>query len=74
MADPLAAANCDSGLLQQFFDQDFPQFSKLLGDDVMEDVAKKGATSLPSLRYAGPRFHEGGRTLILGDCRHTVKP
>ncbi|KAL7540559.1 hypothetical protein ACHAXR_010215 [Thalassiosira sp. AJA248-18] len=72
--DPLAAANCDPKLLRQFYDEEFPQFSTLLGDDVMVDVATKGASSLPSFRYAGPRLHEGGRTVILGDCVHTVKP
>jgi len=72
--DELAAANCDAKELRSFFDQEFPQFSKLVNDDTMADVAKKGASSLPSFRFAGPRLHEGGRTVLLGDSIHTVKP
>ena len=72
--DVLASANCDPKLLREFFDEQFPQFSKLLGDEVMKDVAQKGASTLPSFRFAGPRHHEGGRTVILGDAVHTVKP
>lgn len=72
--DVLASANCDPTVLRKFFDEQFPQFSKLLDDDVMEDVAQKGASTLPSFRFAGPRHHEGARTVILGDCVHTVKP
>jgi len=72
--DVLASANCDPKVLREYFDTQFPQFSKLLGDEVMKDVAKKCASTLPSFRFAGPRHHEGGRTVILGDCVHTVKP
>ena len=72
--DELAAANCDPKVLWEYFDAEFPQFSKLLDDGVMADVATKGASALPSFRYAGPRLHEGGRTVILGDAVHTVKP
>ena len=72
--DILASANCDPKVLRQFFDEQFPQFSKLLEDELMADVAKKGASTLPAFRFAGPRHHEGGRTVILGDCVHTVKP
>jgi 2-polyprenyl-6-methoxyphenol hydroxylase-like FAD-dependent oxidoreductase len=72
--DVLASANCDPKVLREFFDSQFPQFSKLLGDEVIKDVAQKAASTLPSFRFAGPRLHEGGRTVILGDCIHTVKP
>mmetsp|Transcript_2919 Transcript_2919/g.5341 ORF Transcript_2919/g.5341 Transcript_2919/m.5341 type:complete len:664 (-) Transcript_2919:45-2036(-) len=72
--DPLSSADCDPKLLRDFFNEEYPQFSKLLEDNVMEDVATKAASSLPSFRYAGPRLHEGGRTVVLGDCVHTVKP
>ncbi|EED91932.1 predicted protein [Thalassiosira pseudonana CCMP1335] len=61
--------------LRRLFDK--PQFRvtrKLLGDDVMTDVAKKPSSNLPGFRFAGPKLHEGGRTVILGDCIHTVKP
>lgn len=72
--DPLAAAECDPNLLRECLELEFPQFSKLLKDNVLADVATKKASSLPGFRYAGPRLHEGGRTVILGDCAHTVKP
>jgi len=72
--DELAAANCDAKELRAFFEKAFPQFSKLVNDDVMADVAKKGVSSLPSFRFAGRRLHEGGRTVLLGDSIHTVKP
>lgn len=72
--DELASANCDPKILRSFFEEEFPQFSKLIKDDVMADVAKKRASSLPSFRYAGPRLHEGSRTVLLGDSIHTVKP
>ena len=72
--DELAASNCDAKELRSFFDHSFPQFSKLVNDDTMADVAKKEASSLPSFRFAGPRLHEGGRTVLLGDSIHTVKP
>lgn len=72
--DTLASANCDPKILRSFFEEEFSQFSKLINDDVMADVAKKGASSLPSFRYAGPRLHMGSRTVLLGDSIHTVKP
>jgi len=72
--DELAAANCKPAVLRSFYDEEYPQFSALLDDAVIEDVAKKGASSLPSFRFAGPRLHEGGRTVLLGDSIHTVKP
>jgi hypothetical protein len=72
--DELAKADCDPLVLREFFNVEYPQFSKLLGDDVMTDVAKKPSSNLPGFRFAGPKLHEGGRTVILGDCIHTVKP
>lgn len=72
--DVLASANCDPKVLREYFDTQFAQFSALLDDEVINDVAKKGASTLPSFRFAGGRHHEGGRTVILGDCVHTVKP
>lgn len=72
--DPLAAGNGDAAALRDFFRAEFPQFSNLIGDDVLGDVARKSASALPGFRYVGPRLHEGGRTVLLGDCVHTVKP
>ena len=72
--DPLSRASCPPSELRSFFDGEFPQFSSLIDDGVMSDVAGKAASTLPSFRYAGPRLHEGRRTVLLGDCAHTVKP
>ena len=72
--DPLSRPGCPPSELRSFFDEEFPQFSSLIDDATMSDVAGKAASSLPSFRYAGPRLHEGRRTVLLGDCAHTVKP
>ena len=72
--DKLAAGNTDAGELRSFFDERLPQFSTLLDDSQMEQIARKEPSFLPSFRFAGPRLHQGHRTLILGDCAHTVKP
>jgi len=72
--DELAQAECDPNVLREFFEKEYPQFSPLVGDNVMRDVAKKGASALPGFRFAGPRLNEGGKTVILGDAIHTVKP
>ena len=72
--DELARAECDPKVLREFFDKEYPQFSPLLSDDVMKDVAKKGASNLPGFRFASSRLNEGDKTVILGDAIHTVKP
>ena len=48
-------------------------FSSLIDDTVMERVAKKPVSRLPSFRYVSPKLHHG-KVLLLGDCVHTVKP
>ena len=72
--DELAVADCEPAALRSKMDELMPQFSQLIDDDTMEAVAQKGPSYLPSFRYAGPRLHQGYRTVILGDCAHTVKP
>jgi 2-polyprenyl-6-methoxyphenol hydroxylase-like FAD-dependent oxidoreductase len=72
--DELARAECDPKVLREFFNKEYPQFSPLICDEVIADVAKKSASSLPGFRYAGPRLNEGGKSVILGDAIHTVKP
>eukprot|EP00804_Cyclotella_cryptica_P023330 CCRYP_000483-RA/>CCRYP_000483-RA protein AED:0.18 eAED:0.18 QI:0/0/0/1/0/0/2/0/187 len=72
--DESAPVECDPKFLREFFDVKYPQFSPLIGDVVMSDVAKKGVSTLPGFCFAVPRLHEGGRTVILGDAVHTVKP
>jgi kynurenine 3-monooxygenase len=72
--DPLANANTDAAELRERLDEALPQFSKLLSDDVVAAVAQKPVSYLPGFRYVGPRLRQGDRTLILGDCAHTVKP
>jgi kynurenine 3-monooxygenase len=72
--DPMAKADTDPKELRDIFDEYLPQFSCLVDDDTITQVAKKGPSLLPSFRYIGPRLHQGKRTLLLGDCAHTVKP
>jgi kynurenine 3-monooxygenase len=72
--DELAAANVDPAMLRAFFDDEFPQFSALIDDEVIAQVAAKSSSFLPGFRYAGPRLNMGKRTLVLGDAAHTVKP
>jgi len=72
--DEFAAADTDPVKLRALLDDALPQFSVLLDDDTVADIAKKPVSFLPSFRYAGPRLNQGDRTLILGDSAHTVKP
>jgi 2-polyprenyl-6-methoxyphenol hydroxylase-like FAD-dependent oxidoreductase len=72
--DELAQENSDPKMLREVFDEVLPQFSVLLDDKMIEGVAKKPPSLLPSFRYASPRLHHGDRTVILGDAIHTVKP
>lgn len=72
--DELSEANVDPKKLRAFFDEEFPQFSALIDDDVMDQVATKPSSPLPAFRYVGPRLNMGKRTLVLGDAAHTVKP
>ncbi len=71
--DPMAQAETDPKELRSFLDKLLPQFSVILDDDVITQVAKKPPSFLPSFRYVGPRLNQGDHTLILGDCAHTVK-
>ena len=72
--DPMAQPNSDPAELRKLFDDALPQFSRLLNDDIISVVAKKAPSFLPSFRYVGPRLNQGKRTILLGDCAHTVKP
>ena len=71
--DPMAQPNVDPKELRGFLDKLLPQFSAILDDEVVAQVAKKPPSYLPSFRFVGPRLHQGDHTLILGDCAHTVK-
>ncbi len=72
--DTLAQENSDPKELRAVFDDVLPQFSALLDDNVIEEVARKPPSFLPSFRYAAPRLNQGDRTVVLGDAIHTVKP
>lgn len=72
--DEFAQSNTDPEKLREYFNQEFPQFSVLIGDDEMALLAKKPTSALPAFRYAGPRLNCEKRTLVLGDAAHTVKP
>jgi len=71
---PLAQANTDPGALRQLLQDHLPQFNTLWNDDTVAAVARKPVSYLPAFRYVAPRLHQGSRTLLLGDCAHTVKP
>lgn len=72
--DALAEADTDTKELRAFFDKSLPQFGALIDEQQMEQIAIKPPSYLPSFRYVGPRLNQGDRTVIIGDCAHTVKP
>lgn len=72
--DPLAQPNSSPNELRKLLDESLPDFSAIIDDQTCQEVAAKKASFLPNFRYAGPRLHEGDKTIILGDCAHTVKP
>jgi len=72
--DSRAKANSAPKELRQVLDETLPCFSAIIDDDVVQKVAAKPPSYLPAFRYIGPRLNEGDKTLILGDCAHTVKP
>lgn len=72
--DPFAKANSNVKELRSFFEQYLSQFNALIDDETMNVVAKKPSSFLPKFRYVSPTLHYKERTVILGDCAHTVKP
>jgi 2-polyprenyl-6-methoxyphenol hydroxylase-like FAD-dependent oxidoreductase len=72
--DPLAAPNADPVEFRRFFQEELPQFNDLVEDETMASIAKKPPSFLPGFRYVSPRLNQGDRTVLLGDCAHTVKP
>lgn len=72
--DDFAQANCDPKALRKFFDEEFEQFSALIDDDMMAQVAAKPSSNLPGFRFSGPRINQGDSSCLLGDAIHTVKP
>lgn len=72
--DPFARPHTDPKLLREWMNEHLPQFSTLMDEITMAIVAEKPVSALPQFRYVGPRLHQGPRTVILGDCAHTVKP
>ena len=72
--DVMAQANVDPKQFKEFLDEYLPQFSSLFGNDVIVKVATDPASYLPTFRYVTPRLQHKQRTVLLGDCAHTVKP
>jgi 2-polyprenyl-6-methoxyphenol hydroxylase-like FAD-dependent oxidoreductase len=72
--DPLAKPNSNPSELREALAESLPQFSAIIDDETLKKVALKPPSYLPSFRYISPRLNEGDKTLILGDCAHTVKP
>ena len=71
--DPIADTQ-NATELRQFLNTYLPQFSPLIDDATVASVAAKPVSYLPGFRHVGPRLHQGHRTVLLGDCAHTVKP
>ena len=72
--DEMAQANVDPVEFASFLKEVIPQFSPLFDDETIVNVAKAPPSFLPGFRYIKPRLHHGERTILLGDCAHTVKP
>ena len=72
--DSLAAPNADPVEFRRFFREELPQFNDLVDDETMASIAKKPPSFLPGFRYVSPRLNQDDRTVLLGDCAHTVKP
>ena len=69
----LAKVNCDRADLRQGLNESLPQFSAILGSDVVASIAKKPPSYLPGFQYVRPRLNQGNNTIILGDCAHAHK-
>jgi kynurenine 3-monooxygenase len=72
--DEMAQPNVNPVKFGEFVDEYLPQFSSRLPDELVGQVAAAPATRLPKFRYVEPRLQHMGRTVLLGDCAHTVKP
>jgi kynurenine 3-monooxygenase len=72
--DDMAKPEVDPGTFRDFLAGEIPQFVDLFDDDAVADAACKPSSALPKFRYVTPRLHHHYRTLLLGDCAHTVKP
>lgn len=62
-SDPLAQAHGDPAALRAAFHTYLPQFSRLVNDAALAQVAAKPPSRLPSFRYVGPRLHHGSTTV-----------
>lgn len=71
--DVMAKPDVDPNTLREFLNKKLPQFSAIVDDDVVAQVAKKPPSFLPAFRFVSPRLNQGDTTILLGDCAHTVK-
>jgi 2-polyprenyl-6-methoxyphenol hydroxylase-like FAD-dependent oxidoreductase len=72
--DDMAQADTNPRVLREFLQQEIPQFVTMITDEMVTTVAKRPPSTLPMFRYVTPRMHYDYKTLLLGDCAHTVKP
>lgn len=72
--DPMAKGNIDPQEYRMFLKEHIPQFVPFFADSDIDAMAMKESSTLPRFRYIRPRMHQGKRTVLLGDCAHTVKP
>jgi kynurenine 3-monooxygenase len=71
--DVMAKPDTDPNTLREFLNEKLPQFSAIVDDNVVAQVAKKSPSFLPAFRFVSPRLNQGDTTIVLGDCAHTVK-
>ena len=72
--EEMAQQNVDPALFTDFLRQEVPQFIDLIDSQTIAASAANAASSLPQFRYVTPRMHQGQRTVLMGDCAHSVKP
>lgn len=72
--DEMAQADVDPIKFRDFLDEVVPGFNSMFEDETIIAVAKSASSPLPLFRYVTPRMHQGKRTVLLGDCAHTLKP
>lgn len=72
--EPMAQSNVNPNDFKDFLRQEIPQFLDVIQEETIIAAASTAASSFPQFRYVSPRMHQGKRTVLLGDCAHSVKP
>ena len=72
--EEMAQPNVEPAAFTDFLRHEVPQFVDLIDPRTIAVCAANAASPLPQFRYVTPRMHQGQRTVLLGDCAHSVKP